>query len=87
MEIERFIWTDHAELRLGDRGLSSLEVEEVVREGQQIREVNRGDADWRVHGTRSDGRRFAVIYDHPALGDPGLARIVSTWPLRNLPNP
>lgn len=83
MEIERFIWTDHAELRLSDRGLSRLEVEEVVRDGHQFREVNRGDADWRVYGTRSDGRRFAVIYDHPALDDLGLARIVSIWPLRD----
>lgn len=86
MKIERFIWTDHAELRLSDRGLSRLEVEEVVRDGHQFREVNCGDADWRVYGTRSDGRRFAVIYDHPALDDLGQARIVSIWPLRNLPS-
>ena len=87
VEIEHLIWTDHAELRLSDRGLGRLEVEDVVRDGHQHREVNRGDADWRVHGTRSDGRRFAVIYDHPALDDPNLARIVSIWPLRDLSQP
>ena len=82
MEIERFIWTEHAELRLSDRGFSRLEVEQVVRDGHQARAVNRGDADWRIEGTRSDGRRFAVIYDHPAHGDPVVARIVSVWALR-----
>jgi hypothetical protein len=51
VEIERFIWTDHAELRRSDRGLGRLEVEEVVRDSHQFREVNRGDADWRVYGT------------------------------------
>jgi hypothetical protein len=87
VEIERFIWTDHAELRLSDRGLSQAEVEAAVRFGHQFREVNRGDADWRVHGTRSDGRQFAVIYDHPVLDDVGMARIVSVWPLRDLSQP
>jgi hypothetical protein len=87
MSIERFIWTEHADLRLSDRGLSRREVEAAVRFGHPLREVNRGDADWRVHGTRSDGRQFAVIYDHPALNDSCTARIVSVWPLRDLPQP
>jgi hypothetical protein len=82
VEIERFIWTDHAELRLGQRGLTRFEVEEAVREGHEIREANRGDADWRVYGTRSDGRRFAVVYDNPARSDAGAACVVSAWPLR-----
>lgn len=82
MEIERFIWTDHAELRLGQRGLTRFEVEEAVREGHEIRETNRGDADWRVYGTRSDGRRFAVVYDSPVRGDASAACVVSAWPLR-----
>jgi hypothetical protein len=81
--IQRITWTDHALLRLKDRGLSRMEVEELVRQGHRFRQVNRGDADWRLHGTRPDGRQFAVIYDHPALQDPGLARIVSVWPLRD----
>lgn len=82
MAIERFIWTDHAELRLGERGLTRSEVEEAVREGHPIREVNQGDADWRVYGLRSDGRKFAVLYDNPVRGDAGAARVVSAWPLR-----
>ncbi|HEU4737424.1 MAG TPA: DUF4258 domain-containing protein [Solirubrobacterales bacterium] len=80
--IQRILWTEHAQLRLKDRGLTSHDVEEVVREGHESREANHGVADWRVHGTRSDGRRFAVIYDHPAFGDPAVARIISVWPLR-----
>lgn len=82
MEIERFVWTDHAELRLGERGLTRSEVEDAIREGHPVREPNRGDADWRVYGERSDGRRFAAIYDNPIQGDASVARIVSAWPLR-----
>jgi hypothetical protein len=82
MAIERFVWTDHAELRLGERGLTRSEVEETVREGHPIREVNRGDADWRVYGVRSDGRKFAVVYDNPVRGDAGAVCVVSAWPLR-----
>ena len=85
MGIERFTWTEHAESRLSKRRLTRFEVESVVREGHRSREVNKGDASWRVHGERSDGRRFAVIYDHPAMGDSALARIVSVWPLRDPP--
>jgi len=85
VSIERFVWTEHAQSRLSERGLTRFEVEGVVREGHGSREVNKGDASWRVHGERSDGRRFAVIYDHPAMGDPALARIVSVWPLRDPP--
>jgi hypothetical protein len=83
VEIERFVWTDHAELRFGERGLTRPDIEQVVREGHSSREVNRGDANWRVYGTRSDGQQFAVIYDHPAMGDAAVARIVSIWLVRN----
>jgi Domain of unknown function (DUF4258) len=82
VEIERFLWTDHAELRLGERGLTRFEVEEAVREGHELRESNPGDADWRVYGVRSGGGRFAVIYDQPVNGDDGAALIVSVWLLR-----
>lgn len=82
MEIERFVWTDHAELRLRDRGLTRLEVEEAIREAHEVREANQGDADWRVYGVRPDGCRFAVIYDNPSRGDARTARVVSVWPLR-----
>lgn len=82
MGIESFIWTHHAELRLGQRGLTPFEVEEAIRDGHATREANRGDADWRVHATRSDGRRFVVIYDNPVRGDASAACVVSAWPLR-----
>jgi hypothetical protein len=80
--IERFIWTEHAELRLGQRGLTRFDVEVAVREGHEGRELNRGNADWRVYGSRPDGRRFAVIYDNPARGDVATVCVVSAWPLR-----
>ena len=64
MRVERFIWTDHAELRLGQRGLARFEVEEAVREGHEARVANRGDADWRVEAVRGGGRRFVVIYEN-----------------------
>jgi hypothetical protein len=59
------------------------EVEEVIREGHGARALNRGEADWRLYGERADGRRFAVVYDHPVLGDRAAARIVSFWVLRD----
>jgi hypothetical protein len=82
MGVERFIWTDHAELRLGQRGLTRFEVEDAVREGHEVREPNHGDADWRVEGVRADGVKFAVIYDNPVRSDPHTASVVSAWPLR-----
>lgn len=82
MGVERFIWTEHAELRLGQRGLTTFEVESAVRQGHDVRQVNRGDADWRVEGERGDGKRFVVIYDCPVRGDSRLVRVVSVWPLR-----
>lgn len=83
MTINRFIWTDHAELRIAERGLSRAEVERTINDRHDSREVNRGDADWRVQGTRPDSRSFIVIYDHPAMGSTDIARIVSVWPLRS----
>ena len=82
MAIERFLWTDHADQRLRQRGLTRFEVEEAVQGGHDARKANRGAGDWRVHGERADGRRFAVIYDHPAGRDERAARIITVWPLR-----
>jgi uncharacterized protein DUF4258 len=81
--IARVYWTTHAELRLAQRGLSRDEIELAIRDGHGQREVNRGDADWRTHGTRADGRCFAVLYDHPVLGDPQAARVVTAWLMRD----
>jgi hypothetical protein len=80
--IERFIWTDHAEQRLSERGLARPEVERAISEQHDTREVNQGEADWRLYGTRADGRGFAVIYDYPVGGDESAVRIVSVWTLR-----
>jgi hypothetical protein len=82
MPIERFIWTEHAEQRLAERGLTRVDVERAIREGHDARRINTGDADWRVHGIRPDEREFEVVYDHPIGGDRTAARIVSAWPLR-----
>jgi hypothetical protein len=81
--IGRINWTIHAEQRLRDRGLSRDEVEQAIRDGHQSRQVNKGEADWRVYGIRADGRRFVVIYDHPVSSDRSSARIVTLWSLRD----
>jgi Domain of unknown function (DUF4258) len=39
MAIEHFVWTAHAQLRLGQRQLSRDEVEHAIRDGHDAREV------------------------------------------------
>ena len=85
--IERIYWTSHALDRIAQRGLMQEEVEEAMCQGHALRALNRGEADWRIYGATSAGRRFAVIYDHPVLGDPAAARIVSVWVLRDWAQP
>lgn len=80
--VDRFIWTEHAESRAAERGLGRFEVETVIRDGHEFREVNRGLGDWRFCANGGDGMGFVVVYDHPAFGDKGLARIVTVWRLR-----
>jgi hypothetical protein len=87
MPIERFEWTYHAEVRLGERHLTREGVEQAIRDGHADRQVNVGSADWRVHGVRCDGKTFAVVYDNPAKRNPNAARIVSAWPLRREKGP
>jgi hypothetical protein len=82
MAIGRFIWTRHAERRLRERRLTRAEVELAIRKGHSDRLPNRGDADWRVYGSRADGRSFVVIYDNPVKRDRTAVEIVSVWPLR-----
>jgi hypothetical protein len=82
MAIERFLWTDHALQRLAQRGLTQPEVEQAIEREHDARRPNRGAGDWRIHGHREDGRRFAVIYNHPVGRDERAARIVTVWPLR-----
>ncbi|HYV15457.1 MAG TPA: DUF4258 domain-containing protein [Conexibacter sp.] len=81
MAIEHYVWTDHAQLRLGQRHLDRLEIEHAISEGHDAREVNDGRAQWLVRGTTADGTTFEAIYDHPHGGDVETVRIVSVWRL------
>jgi hypothetical protein len=79
MPIERFIWTTHAEDKRTKRLLDRSTLERAVRDGHSERAINRGEADWRVDGLSADGRRFAVVYDHPHGTDRAAVRVVSVW--------
>lgn len=79
MPIERFIWTVHAEDRCARRLLDRSELERTIRDGHADREINRGRADWRLHGLLVDGRHCTIVYDHPHRSDRLTARIVSVW--------
>jgi hypothetical protein len=81
MPIERFVWTFHAEDRRRERLLDRAEIEHAIRIGHSVARINRGRADWEVHGLCADGRHFVVVYDLPHRGDPQTARIVSLWVL------
>lgn len=81
MEIERFIWTEHAEFRRGQRRLDRSDVERAIRDGNANRQVNDGRAEWLISGRTPDGIAFEAIYDHPHGGDQKTARIVSVWRL------
>ena len=81
MEIERFVWTEHAEMRLRERRLDGPEVEQAIRDGHSDRQVNDGRAEWLVSGETADGTAFGAIYDHPHSDDEAAVRIVSVWRL------
>jgi hypothetical protein len=81
MAIERFVWTDHALQRLGERGLARFEVEEVIREGHDGRVPNEDGADWLIAAETQSGISIEAVYDHPHGGDETVARIVSVWRL------
>lgn len=81
MEIERFVWTEHAEDRLRQRRLDAADVEQTIKERNSEREVNDGRAEWLVGGVTADGVAFEAIYDHPHDDDVGAVRIVSVWRL------
>lgn len=81
MEIERFVWTDHAEDRLRERRLDASDVEQAIRERHSEREVNDGRAEWLVDGRTRAGVAFEAIYDHPHGEDDSAVRIVSVWRL------
>jgi hypothetical protein len=77
--IERVIWTVHAEDKRAKRLLDRFELERAIRNGHANRQINRGKADWRIDGLLIDGRRFAVVYDHPHSNDLETVTIVSVW--------
>lgn len=81
MEIERFIWTEHAEDRIRQRRLDAADVEQAIKDRHAEREVNDGRAEWLVSGVTPDGVAFEAIYDHPHGDDEGAVRIVSAWRL------
>lgn len=81
MEIERFVWTEHAEDRLRQRRLDASDVEEAIKDRHAKREVNDGRAEWLVSGETADGTAFEAIYDHPHGDDEAAVRIVSVWRL------
>jgi hypothetical protein len=81
VEIERFVWTEHAEIRLRERRLDGTEVEEAIKDGHADRQVNDGRAEWLVSGVTADGTAFEAIYDHPHGEDDAAVRIISVWRL------
>lgn len=81
MDIERFVWTEHAEYRIRQRRLDAADVEQAIKDHHAKREVNDGRAEWLVSGVTPDGVAFEAIYDHPHGDDEGAVRIVSAWRL------
>jgi hypothetical protein len=81
MEIERFVWTEHAEDRVRQRRLDAADIEQAIKDRHAEREVNDGRAEWLVGGVTPDGVAFEAIYDHPHADDEGAVRIVSVWRL------
>lgn len=65
MGIKRFIWTEHAEMRLGQRRLTASAVEDAIRDGHANRQVNDGRAAWLVSGETVDGTSFEAIRPPP----------------------
>jgi hypothetical protein len=84
--IERFVWTDHARMRLGERRLDASEIEQAIRDRHDERKVNDGRAEWLVGGTTEDGSDFEAIYDHPHGDDDAAVRIVSVWRVDSEPD-
>ena len=81
MGIERFVWTEHAEMRLHQRHLDVADVEQAIKERHSQREANDGRAEWLVSGKTAGGAAFEAIYDHPHGDDEAAVRIVSAWRL------
>ena len=65
--------------RRARRLLDRSTLERSIRDEHDERQINRGDADWRIYGLLPDGRHFVVAYDHPHGLDRTAVRIVSVW--------
>lgn len=81
MSIKRFIWTEHAILRLAKRRLERSDVEEAILASHDEREANEGEADWLIQAMTPLGVRIEAIYDHPIGNDDSAVRVVSAWRL------
>jgi hypothetical protein len=68
--VERFVWTDHALLRLDERHLTQSDVEQAIREGHRGRQVNDGQADWLIEGLTAHG---SVLKPYTTI-PPGMTR-------------
>jgi hypothetical protein len=79
VSVETFIWTSHALLRLSQRRLDRLDVEEAIRANHDDRERNDGRADWLIRAMTPLGVRIEAIYDHPVDSDEATIRVVSAW--------
>lgn len=66
MGITLFVWTDHALVRLAERGLTRSEVEDAVREAHEARLANVGQADWLIATKTDAGIAIEAIYDPSA---------------------
>jgi hypothetical protein len=66
VEIERFVWTEHAETRLNQRQLDAVEVEQAIKERHSEREANDGRAEWLVSGQTADGKGLRGHLRSPA---------------------
>jgi hypothetical protein len=83
VSVETFIWTNHALLRLSERRLDRLDVEEAIRASHDERKANDGRADWLIGAITPLGVRIEAIYDHPVGDDEATIRVVSAWRLEN----
>jgi hypothetical protein len=83
VSVETFIWTHHALLRLSQRRLDRLDVEEAIRANHDERKANDGRADWLIRAMTPLGVRIEAIYDHPAGDDEATIRVVSAWRLEH----
>jgi hypothetical protein len=79
VSVDTFIWTNHALLRLSQRRLDRLDVEEAIRANHDEREDNDGRADWLIRAMTPLGVRIEAIYDHPVGDDDATIRVVSAW--------